>query len=482
MLGGAYIFGQNQGPQLGLSTFKSIQVGSGPTNGYILQTDGTDSTWVVNSGGGGGGGGIWSYDSGDNEISPIVASSSNSANVLVSSIHATSTATSSIFDGSLGIGTSSPFRTLGVQGAFALEGTNASIAQFQVKGAPSQAGNIIKVIDANDSELYTVGPTGNMEVAGSLTLTGNFIFGGDTFDELVGTGLQISGGDLQTTLGTSIAASEIADGDHGFFSYSSGVTSLDSGGLTSANLSTALTNETGTGVAVFSVSPTFTGTPVLPSTFTIGSNSFIRSGAHNLTLTTSATTNATIPAGTVTLASLSGTQTFTGAKTFSSSLTAGSLLGTLDAGGATAFEIPNGADQTLNAVGRVSVNTNDNTFEFATSTNASFPAIITPYDPITFDYASSTWTATATIDYHTLSMNERVKTGVCSTNAGTAIIRVGDGSNWSNQISLTTSTTTVNFTSNNTFNKGGERVVFEIGTPASSVVQVDCNFERYYER
>ncbi|MEK7614039.1 MAG: hypothetical protein AAB439_04165, partial [Patescibacteria group bacterium] len=51
-------------------------------------------------------------------------------------------------------------------------------------------------------------------------------------------------------LGTSITAGEIADGDHGFFSYASGVASLDTGGLTSANLAASLTNESG-GTGVF---------------------------------------------------------------------------------------------------------------------------------------------------------------------------------------------------------------------------------------
>ena len=56
---------------------------------------------------------------------------------------------------------------------------------------------------------------------------GLFTIGGDIFDELVGTGLQITSGDLQTTLGTSIAASEIADGDHGDFTYTTGVAAID---------------------------------------------------------------------------------------------------------------------------------------------------------------------------------------------------------------------------------------------------------------
>lgn len=48
-----------------LTTYKSIQVGNNPTNGYVLQTNGTDSTWVATSslgisgGGGGGSSTIW---------------------------------------------------------------------------------------------------------------------------------------------------------------------------------------------------------------------------------------------------------------------------------------------------------------------------------------------------------------------------------------------------------------------------------------
>lgn len=58
-----------------------------------------------------------------------------------------------------------------------------------------------------------------------------FTIGGDAFDELVGTGLQLSSGDLQTTLGTSISASEIADGDHGDFTYASGVATVDANAI-----------------------------------------------------------------------------------------------------------------------------------------------------------------------------------------------------------------------------------------------------------
>lgn len=88
---------------------------------------------------------------------------------------------------------------------------------------------------------------------------------------------------------------------------------------------------TGTGGLVRAASPTLTGTPVLPSTFTVGANNFARSGAHALTLTTTATTNSTLPSGTQTLVGLTSTQTLTN-KTLTSPTLATPVLGTPSSG------------------------------------------------------------------------------------------------------------------------------------------------------
>lgn len=57
-------------------------------------------------------------------------------------------------------------------------------------------------------------------------------------------------------------------------------------------------------------SPTLTGTPVLPGSFTVGANAFARSGAHDLTFTTTGATNLTlVTAGTV--VTRTGTSTLT---------------------------------------------------------------------------------------------------------------------------------------------------------------------------
>ncbi len=110
----------------------------------------------------------------------------------------------------------------------------------------------------------TVGAT--TPAAGTFTTATatNLVVNGESFTDLTGTGLVFSANTLTASLGTNITAAEIANGDHGFFTYASGVVSLDTGGLTSANLSSALTDETGAptsgALAVFSISPVITGT------------------------------------------------------------------------------------------------------------------------------------------------------------------------------------------------------------------------------
>ncbi len=54
----------------------------------------------------------------------------------------------------------------------------------------------------------TVSSNGDLSIPSTRTIT----IGGDSIDEFVGTGLQLSSGDLQTTLGTAIDTTEITDG------------------------------------------------------------------------------------------------------------------------------------------------------------------------------------------------------------------------------------------------------------------------------
>lgn len=118
----------------------------------------------------------------------------------------------------------------------------------------------------------------------------------------------LSDGDLWYNSGTNFIRARVNGTSTTVITALNGISDLSS--TTSAKLASVISDETGSNALVFANSPTFTGTPVFPSTFTIGANSFIRSGAHNLTLTTSGTTNVTLPT-TGTLATRTGTETLT---------------------------------------------------------------------------------------------------------------------------------------------------------------------------
>jgi hypothetical protein len=97
--------------------------------------------------------------------------------------------------------------------------------------------------------------TGNSLVSGSFALTGNLVFAGDTIDELVGDGLDISSGDLifdcsdvagtgitcsgediTATLGISIAANEMASADFGDWTCNGTTCALDADTVSDAEI------------------------------------------------------------------------------------------------------------------------------------------------------------------------------------------------------------------------------------------------------
>lgn len=263
--------------------------------------------------------------------------------------------------------------------------------------------------------------------------------------------------------------------------------------FSSANLATALTDETGTaGSAVFSTNPLLSGFRSSAST-TIGNGT----ATGGLTVNGTATsTNLKVTALTASrliataadklMTSVSSLTSWIAGTTNEITVTDDgdgsvtlSLPATIDLGGKTSLEIPNSSNPTVDATGEIAVNTAINSVSIATSSSyAELPI----YPPVSFSVASSSWTATSTVaNYPTLpNFGEVITTGYCYAD-GAAKIRVGDNTNWSNVVTLASGTTTVTFTSNNTFVKGGERVIFQIGTP-TTLTNVACKLERWYTR
>lgn len=112
----------------------------------------------------------------------------------------------------------------------------------------------------------------------------NFTIGGDTFDELIGTGLQLSSGDLQTTLGTDITVGEMNASDFGDFTCNGAACLIDT------NTVTLATDTTGNYVATLA-----------------------DSGGSTLTISGSGAENAAVTAG----INLANPNTWTGLQTFS---------------------------------------------------------------------------------------------------------------------------------------------------------------------
>ncbi len=161
----------------------------------------------------------------------------------------------------------------------------------------------------------------------------NKTYNGLTVTSSTGTLTIVNGGSLITAGAFPITLTATA---------STGVTLPTSGTLygtlansiTSAQLLSSVSDETGTGALVFANTPTLV-TPVLGAatatsingliitttagTLTVANNAsaqLITSGNFALTLTSTATTNSTFPTGTDTLMGLAAVQTVTGAKTF----------------------------------------------------------------------------------------------------------------------------------------------------------------------
>jgi hypothetical protein len=93
-------------------------------------------------------------------------------------------------------------------------------------------GNITATSSATSTFAGGVSTAGLASSNGLAITGGNINFAGDSIDELVGPGLQVVNGDLQTTLGTTVAPTELASTDFGDFTCNGTTCSLDTNSVT----------------------------------------------------------------------------------------------------------------------------------------------------------------------------------------------------------------------------------------------------------
>jgi len=302
--------------------------------------------------------------------------------------------------------------------------------------------------------------------------------GADYISDITGTGIINTGGLLQASLGTDITAAEMANGDHGFFTYTTNVASVDAGAWTSANIASYVSDETGTGNVVFSATPNFTGT--------------IQGSGLRLTA------SSTLAYASSTALTVSGNSFFTFASTSQASTTgltvtslyhsaftalAGLLTGSgvWDLGNATSLEIPNGAAPTVDATGECAIDTtSDQLVCFGASAkkvygNGNFYP--------SFTYSTSTaWTGTTTIPLGPAFVAETWNAVKCFTDTGTVNVDFGDGTNFTNAttskaVSAQNPVPTHTLSSNNTFTAGEPRYA-RVGTAASSPTSISCTVSK----
>lgn len=314
--------------------------------------------------------------------------------------------------------------------------------------------------------------------------------GTDYISDITGTGIINTAGSLQASLGTSISAAEMADGDNGFFTYTTGVAAVDANAWTSANLASYLSDETGTaGNVVFSTNPLLAGFRSNASS-TIGGGT----GATGLTVAgTATTTNLKITSLTASRLIATAADKLISSVSTLTSWIAGtsneitvtddgdgsvtlSLPATVDLGNKTSFETVNGTAPTVDTTGEIAVDTTSDQFVYygASSKKVLGNGNIYP----AFTYATSTaWTGTTTIPLGTAFVAETWNAVQCFTDTGTLNVSFTDGTNRMNPINASTTVGTVTLSTNNTFTAAEKRYV-EVGTPASSPTKISCTVSK----
>lgn len=152
-------------------------------------------------------------------------------------------------------------------------------------------------------------------------------------------------------------------------------------------------------------------------------------------------------------------------------------LAAWDFGGADSLEIPNGASPTLDATGEIAYDTTSGQLKVYDGAAVDVIGNGNFYPAFTITATTTTFTGTTTYAIGTAYVAETWNGTQCFTDVGTASIRYGDGTNWTNSVAVSTTVGTVALSSNNTFTAQEKRYV-QIGTPASSAGTVSCSVSK----
>lgn len=450
-------------PDLGAATYvRSAQLAASPTNGQCLTTNGSSNVWGSCSAGGG--------------ATSVATSSAETKGFLSywTSTAATPATLGQVATTSLTI--NAPLTTSGTPGAL-VGGTNLTIDITAIKAADLDLVDItladltfdVGSVDTTEYG-YLNGVTSAIQTqldgkasfawpftisapqSGVSTSTLLRMFGGASTTDLTAKTLKVGG-----TATTSISVA-------GAVTIPSGLTVSD---LTSAML---LTGAGG-------LMAEYTGTSC--------TNQFVRSLSA-----LGVATCATVGSADVSLANLTATDTsltFSGTYNGSTARTIGVNLGhsftwtaVHDFGGATSIEMVNGIAPTVDAVGEFALDTTNNFLLIATSTDASFPAVIPTKQYSSFSYATTTWTGTTTIQLGPAYFGETWTDIKCYTDAGTLNARIGDGTNYTSMFAIT-STVAGDHLASYAFTTDEKREI-QLGTPATAPTKASCTVEKYSTR
>jgi len=432
--------------------FLSIQLAGSPANGYILQTDGTNNSWVPATAGGGGGGGTWATST--SQVAGRLVNYPNNTTdiVLIGGTATTTGATEWWFDPNTKEWLVQTSSTTFNGGQFRFNGT-ASTTALTATSLCLTGDTCIQTWPTGGGAAFPFTPTswGNSTTTaiGFLNATNGIIATASSTFAYLGTGaVGANNGRLYNYATTTYSTG---------LTYSGGAVTVN----TSQNIAT-LSNLTSNGLI-------YTSGGVGTLNVDSGALDVIRGG-----------TGLTTFGGTDTVLYTTAADTLASEAAFSYSASANRL--TFDFGSTTALSISGGlnipANKTVSSLGEVTIDATSGQLRYSDGASqlvyAGFVSRVSGYS------TSTAWTGTTTQYVGPFAANVTVKQAYCDTPTGTVGVSLYDGTNRADFITASSTVGTFNFSTNNTFTKG-ESVRVDFGTPASSPTQVVCTFKFVYD-